>query len=118
MMSHKGKRTQASITKVHSPNPNSYHKQSSKLLDITNIKIISGLLKNPSISSISLAKRLDIPFSTLQRRRTRIEKALLKKTYAFNFKAFGARVGDLIVDVNKGGSEEAAQSILRIIKSR
>ena len=113
MMSHKGKRTQASITKVHSPNPNFYHKQSSKLLDSTNIKIISGLLKNPSISSISLAKRLDIPFSTVQRRRLRIEKALLKKTYAFNFKAFGARVGDLIVDVNKGRSEEVAQSILK-----
>jgi DNA-binding Lrp family transcriptional regulator len=117
MMRNKDKRTQASITKVHTQNLNSYHKQLSKLLDSTNIKIISGLLKNPSISSISLAKRLDIPFSTLQRRRLRIEKAMLKKTYAFNFKAFGARIGDLIVDIDKGRSDEVAQSILKSHKN-
>lgn len=81
-------------------------KQGLKLLDSTNIKIISELVKNPTISSLSLANRLDIPLSTLQRRRTRIEKYALKKTYTFNYKTFGGRVGDLIVNVDKGNLME------------
>ena len=88
-------------------------KQTSKLLDSTNIKIISQLVNDPSISSLTLAKRLDIPLSTLQRRRLRVEKAIIKKTYTLNYKSFGARVGDLIVNVDKGKSDEVAQNILK-----
>ena len=82
----------------------------------TNVKIIE-LLKNPTISSLSLAKKLDVQFSTLQKRRAKIEKAILKN-YTFNYKVFGARVGDLIVNVDKGRSDEVARSIrimLRIV---
>ena len=86
------------------------------MLDSTNVRIISELLKNPTIISLSLAKKLDIPPSTLQRRRAKVEKAILKKTYTFDYKSFGARVGDLIVNVDKGRSEEVAQSILRSIR--
>jgi DNA-binding Lrp family transcriptional regulator len=92
-------------------------KQGLKLLESTNIKIISELVKNPTISSLSLANRLDIPLSTLQRRRTRIEKYALKKTYTFNYKTFGGRVGDLIVNVDKGRSDGVAQSILKKYKN-
>jgi hypothetical protein len=59
----------------HSP------KQVLKLLDNINIKIISELLRQPDISSLALAKKLDIPLSTLQRRRARIENAILEKLY-------------------------------------
>src|SRR5919199_6272923 len=59
-----------------------------KLLDSINVRIISELVKNLTISSLSLAKRLDIPLSTLQRRRAKIENAILR-TYTFNYKAFG-----------------------------
>jgi hypothetical protein len=53
-------------------------KQISKLLDSTNIVMVSELLNDPSISSLTLANKLDIPLSTLQRRRARIENALLR----------------------------------------
>jgi hypothetical protein len=49
----------------------------------------------PDISSHSLSKKLDIPLSTLQRRRARVEKAILKKTYTLNYKDYkevGGRV--------------------------
>ena len=92
-------------------------KQVSKLLDSTNIKIISELVKDPGINSLTLANKLDIPLSTLQRRRARIEKAILKKNYTFNYKAFGGRVGDLIVSVDKGKSKEVAQSLLKKYKN-
>jgi DNA-binding Lrp family transcriptional regulator len=92
-------------------------KQVLKLLDNINIKIVSELVRQPDISSLSLAKKLDIPLSTLQRRRARIEKAILRKKYTFNYKAFGGRVGDLIVNVDKGKSKEVAQSLLKNYKN-
>ena len=88
-----------------------------KLLDSINIKIISELIRKPDISSLNLSKKLDIPLSTLQRRRARIEKDILKKTYTFNYKSFGARVGDLIINVDKGRSDGVAQSILKKYKN-
>jgi hypothetical protein len=47
----------------------------------------------------------------LQRRRAKLE-AILKKTYTFDYESFGARVGDLIINVDKGKSDDVAQSIL------
>jgi DNA-binding Lrp family transcriptional regulator len=98
-----------SIQESYTNNSTKYIK---KLLDSINIKIISELLEKPTISSLALSKKLDIPLSTLQRRRARIEKAILNKTYTFNYKAFGIRVGDLIINVGKGKSDQVAQSIL------
>ena len=92
-------------------------KQISKLLDNINIKIVSELVRQPDMSSLALSKKLDIPLSTLQRRRARIEKAIIKKTYTFNYKTFGGRVGDLIINVNKGKSKEIAQSLLKKYKN-
>jgi hypothetical protein len=92
-------------------------KQVLKLLDDTNIKIISQILDNPTIGSLALSKKLDIPLSTIQRRRARIEKAIVKKNYTFDYKAFGGRVGDLIVNVDKGKSKEIAQSLLKKYKN-
>ena len=48
----------------------------------------------------------------LQRRRAKLEEAILKKTYTFDYESFGARVGDLIINVDKGKSDDVAQSIL------
>ena len=89
----------------------------SKLLDNINIRIISELLRQPDISSLALAKKVDIPLSTLQRRKARIEKAILKRNYTFNYKAFGARVGDIIVNVDRGKSKEVAQNLLKKYKN-
>ena len=92
-------------------------KQLLKLLDSINIKIISELVKNPNINSLTLSKKLGIPLSTIQRRRARIERVILMKTYTFNYKAFGGRIGDLIVSVDKGKSKEVAQSVLKEYKN-
>ena len=45
--------------------------------------------------------KMDILLSTIQRRRAKIEKDVLKKTYAFNYKALGCRAGGLIINVDK-----------------
>jgi predicted transcriptional regulator len=55
-------------------------KQVLKLLDATNVKIISELVNNPTMSSLALSKKLDVPLSTIQRRRAQLEKSILKRT--------------------------------------
>ena len=113
-------RTKSSLTSKADKNgifDSNSPKQVSKLLDNINIKIISELVRQPDVSSLALAKKLDIPLSTLQRRRARIENAILKRNYTFNYKAFGARVGDLIVNVDRGKSKEVAQNLLKKYKN-
>ena len=88
-------------------------KYTSKLLDKINIKIVFELVRQPEISSLALAKKLNIPLSTIQRRRAKIEKAILKKTYTFNYKTIGCRIGDLVIDVDKGKSDQVAEGILK-----
>jgi len=92
-------------------------KQVLKLFDSINIKIVSELVREPNISSISLSNKLNVPLSTIQRRRANIEKSILKRTYSFNYKAFGGRVGDLIINVDKGKSKEVAQFLLKKYKN-
>jgi DNA-binding Lrp family transcriptional regulator len=92
-------------------------KQILKLLDSTNFKIISELVAQPNTSSLTLSKKLDIPLSTLQRRRARIENAILNRKYTFNYKAFGGRMGDLIISIDKGKSREVAQTLLKKYKN-
>ena len=91
-------------------------KQILKLLDDINIKIVSELVKEPNMSSISLANKLDIPLSTIQRRRATLEKSIIKKKYYFNYKAFGGRVGDLIINVDRGRSKEVSKLLLERYK--
>jgi len=111
----------SSIPKVDNRNKNDIidcpPKQVLKLLDSINIKIVSELVRQPNISSISLSKKLNVPLSTIQRRRANIEKSILKRTYSLNYKAFGGRVGDLIINVDKGRSKEVAQLLLKNYKN-
>jgi DNA-binding Lrp family transcriptional regulator len=119
MARNKSIRTESLTAKVDQNGTFNNHssKEVLKLLDSINIKIISELVRQPDISSLTLSKKLGIPLSTLQRRRARIEKAILKKTYTFNYKAFGGRIADLIVNVDKGKSKEIAQILLKMYKN-
>ena len=50
-------------------------------IDNINLKIIEELLNNGDIKSSEIASNLAIPLSTIQRRRTKIEKTIVRKTY-------------------------------------
>ncbi|MGC2571608.1 MAG: Lrp/AsnC family transcriptional regulator [Candidatus Nitrosopolaris sp.] len=88
-----------------------------KLVDNTNLKIIEELVKNPSTSSASLATKLEMPLSSLQRRRSKLEKSVLIKSYHINLKASGCKMGDAVIKVDKGKSREVAGHILKKFKS-
>jgi DNA-binding Lrp family transcriptional regulator len=85
--------------------------------DSIDIQIVSEILRDHDISSSHLSKKLSIPLSTIQRRRARIENSLLKKEYTFDFMAFGARIGDLVIGVDKGRSKELARFLLQHYKA-
>jgi DNA-binding Lrp family transcriptional regulator len=87
------------------------------LVDDINLKIIAELVKNPNTSSASLATKLGMPLSSLQRRRAKLEKSLLVKAYHINLKASGGKIGDAVINVDKGKSREVATNILKKYKT-
>jgi hypothetical protein len=95
----------AKIPITHSNNNNDLNdskvKEPFKLVDNTNLKIIEELVKNPSTSSASLASKLEMPLSSLQRRRSKLEKSVLLKSYHIDLKASGGKMGDAVIKENQ-----------------
>lgn len=72
-------------------------------LDKINIEIMRNIIRNPDIKSSEISEKIDIPLSTIQRRRSRIEtSAVLKKSFAIDFHRLGMRVADLLIKITKG----------------
>src|SRR5919199_6762869 len=83
-------------------------------IDKTNLKIIKELMQNPNIKSSELSEKLQVPLSTIQRRRARIEESILKKNYNFNFSNIGYRTADIFLSIEKGKVFEIGQQILKL----
>lgn len=81
-------------------------------LDRINLKIIGELITNGDIKSSEIAARLKVPLSTIQRRRTRIEKSLLKKTYKMDLTVLGYRTAQIFVDVQRGKAKQTGEELL------
>jgi DNA-binding Lrp family transcriptional regulator len=81
-------------------------------LDRINLKIIGELITNGDIKSSDIAARLKVPLSTIQRRRTRIEKSLLKKTYKMDLTVLGYRTAQIFVDVQRGKAKQTGEELL------
>jgi DNA-binding Lrp family transcriptional regulator len=83
-------------------------------LDKINIEILRNIIKNPDIKSSEIAKYLNIPLSTIQRRRSRLESlAILKKSFVIDFHRLGLRVADLFIKITKGDIETIVSEILK-----
>ncbi len=82
-------------------------------LDRINIKIINELISNGDIKSSEISEKLKIPLSTIQRRRTRIEKTVLKKKYQMDLIQLGYRTAQIFVDVQKGKAQETGEELLK-----
>lgn len=89
----------------------------SRLIDNINLKIIDELVKNPGITSSSLATNLGIPLSSLQRRRAKIEKYILSKSYQINLRSIPGKRGEVVINVDQGKSREVAKQILKRFKN-
>ena len=83
-------------------------------IDKINLKIIKALMENPNIKSSELSEKLQVPLSTIQRRKTRIEESILKKSYYFNFSKMGYRTAEIFLVVDKGKVFETGEQILKL----
>lgn len=70
------------------------------------------LVADPGLSSTDIAAKYRMPLSTVQRRRTRLERTILKKSYRVDVAELGWRTADIMVAVEKGKSEQVAKQIL------
>ena len=82
------------------------------ILDRINLKIIEELIGNGDIKSSEISAKLRIPLSTIQRRRTKIEKSILKKSYQMDLTLLGYRTAQIFIDVQKGKAREVGEKIL------
>lgn len=90
-----------------------YNKPYPVLFDRINTQIAEELLKNHNIKSSEVSVKLKVPLSTIQRRRSAIERSgLLQHKYEVDPKKFGLRSADLLVNVSKGDCEEITKKIL------
>jgi DNA-binding Lrp family transcriptional regulator len=95
---------------------NNVHIYSDFNIDRINLKIIKELIENPHIKSSELSEKLQIPLSTIQRRKTRIEESILKKRYYFNFSKLGYRTAEIFLNIDKGKVIETGEQILRLFE--
>lgn len=81
-------------------------------VDELDIKIIKEMVKNPDARSPAIAGKYGVPLSTLQRRRAKLERAVLKKEYRIDIEQLGWRRADLLIAVDGGKCEKVAEEIL------
>jgi DNA-binding Lrp family transcriptional regulator len=87
------------------------------VLSSTDKIILRALLEskgNPS--SIQLSRDLDIPLSTVQRRRKRLEEECVSESYSLQYEKFGRKHVTLIISVGTGDSAKIANEILELEK--
>ena len=81
-------------------------------VDKINLKIIKALMENPDIKSSELSQKLQVPISTIQRRRAVLEKtAVVKKEYILDLRKFGLRIAEILIDIEKGNHDKLLEDI-------
>ena len=83
----------------------------SKRLDELDIKIITALLADAEIPTSELARKLNKPLPTVQRRRAKIHKFILRRKYTIDPGLGNFRVAQLMILASKGNAKAAAFQI-------
>ncbi len=87
------------------------------VLSSTDKILLKSLLEsNGNPSSIQLSRDLDIPLSTVQRRRKRLEDECVNESYSIQYEKFGRKHMTLIVSLGTGDSAKIAKEILELEK--
>jgi DNA-binding Lrp family transcriptional regulator len=82
------------------------------VFDALNINIAKEILNDADVRSADIATKYGMPLSTVQRRRTRLERSVLKKSYQVNIRDLGWRNAEILIAVEKGNSEQVAKMLL------
>jgi DNA-binding Lrp family transcriptional regulator len=78
-------------------------------------KIIHQLFSSEDyVPSLALSKELDIPLSTIQRRRKRLEDNLIERSYSLKAGVFGFRTATLFISTSDGKTMSIGKEILEM----
>jgi DNA-binding Lrp family transcriptional regulator len=84
-----------------------------RLLSNIDREILKAILSpDGKHSSTLLSKKLGVPQTTIQRRRTRLEKEFLELSYSLNLEKFGWRRVDLLIYTRNGKTDSVAKQLL------
>jgi DNA-binding Lrp family transcriptional regulator len=87
----------------------------SRVISPADKKILKALLSSTGgVSSLTLSKELDIPLSTVQRRRKRLEANLLEMSYTLKVERFGWRTATLFISTRNGMTAAVGKEILSL----
>lgn len=81
-------------------------------LDSLDIKIMRELLGNPDSSSSKMVRKFGIPLSTVQRRKTRLERLVLTRKYELNTHDLGWRNAEILMLVENGKADYMAEKLI------
>jgi DNA-binding Lrp family transcriptional regulator len=88
-------------------------KTMTRLLSNVDREILKAILSpDGKHSSTLLSKKLGVPQTTIQRRRSRLEKQFLELSYSLNLEKFGWRRVDLLISTRNGKSDSVAKQLL------
>ena len=84
-----------------------------KLLSDVDKKMLQTLLASSGrISSLALSRKLEIPLTTIQRRRKRLESEFLEVAYSLKLEKLGWRKADLLISTSKGKASSIGKELL------
>jgi hypothetical protein len=76
-------------------------------------KVLKSLLDSSGrVSSLSLSRKLEIPLTTVQRRRKRLESEFLEVSYSLRLDRLGWRKAELLVSTHKGMTANVGKELL------
>jgi DNA-binding Lrp family transcriptional regulator len=88
-------------------------KSTTRILSNVDREILKVILSpDGKHSSIFLTRKLGIPQTTIQRRRSRLEKEFLELSYSLNLEKFGWRRVDLLIYTRNGKTDSVAKQLL------
>src|SRR5215217_4794279 len=88
-------------------------KATTRLLSNIDREILKAILSpNGKCSSTFLSKKLRVPQTTVQRRRSRLEKEFLELSYSLKLEKFGWRRVDLLIYTRNGKTDSVAKQLL------
>jgi len=97
------------------PHPRNIENRREGIVCFTEVdkKVLKSLLDSSGrVSSLSLSRKLEIPLTTVQRRRKRLEGEFLEVSYSLRLDKLGWRKADLLVSTHKGMTSAIGKELL------
>src|SRR6185295_17640011 len=86
--------------------------RSTKLSDVDKKMLQTLLASSGRVSSLSLSRKLEIPLTTIQRRRKRLESEFLEVAYSLKLEKLGWRNADLLISTSRGKASYIGKELL------